>query len=129
MDEPEEFREALADVPPGAWAVAVSGVADSVALLILLRHHRPELALHVAHLDHQTRDGESARDAQFVTELAARFGLPITVRPRRSPQPACPSSARSSPSTPWPACSWLTTPTIKPRPFCNASRAAHPPAP
>src|SRR4051812_40340078 len=68
-------------VPAGAWAVAVSSGADSVALLELLRH-RPELSLHVVHLDHETRAGESAADAQFVRDLAARWDLPITTAVR-----------------------------------------------
>lgn len=69
---------AIAAVPPGRWAVGVSGGADSVALLLLL-HERPTLVLHVAHLDHETREGASAGDARFVEELAARLGLPCTV--------------------------------------------------
>jgi tRNA(Ile)-lysidine synthase len=69
---------ALPNVPPGRWAVGVSGGADSVALLLLL-HGRPDLSLHVVHLDHETRAGASAADAAFVVELAGRLGLPVTV--------------------------------------------------
>jgi tRNA(Ile)-lysidine synthase len=69
---------AAASVPPGSWAVGVSGGADSVALLALLCG-RPDLNLHVVHLDHQTRQGESAVDAQFVGELAVSWGLPCTI--------------------------------------------------
>jgi tRNA(Ile)-lysidine synthase len=65
-------------VPAGAWAVAVSGGADSVALLELLRH-RSDLSLHVVHLDHETRAGESAADAAFVRQLATRCGVPCTI--------------------------------------------------
>jgi tRNA(Ile)-lysidine synthase len=68
-------------LPPGGggWAVGVSGGADSVALLSLLRSHRPDLRLHVAHLDHETRAGQSSEDAAFVAELSARWHLPVTV--------------------------------------------------
>ena len=65
----------------GAWAVAVSGGRDSVALLELLRH-RGDLLLHVVHLDHETRGRESAADARFVNELASRWGLACTIARR-----------------------------------------------
>jgi tRNA(Ile)-lysidine synthase len=65
-------------VPPGPWAVGVSGGADSVCLLALL-HDRPDLSLHVVHLNHETRAAQSNADAAFVAELAARWGLPCTV--------------------------------------------------
>lgn len=68
-------------VPPGAWAVGVSGGADSVALLALLRQ-RGDLSLHVVHLDHQTRGQESDEDARFVQELAAHWSLPCTAARR-----------------------------------------------
>jgi tRNA(Ile)-lysidine synthase len=67
---------AIAQVPAGGrWAVAVSGGADSVALLTLLREHRPELELCVAHLNHQARGEESDADADFVAALCARLGV------------------------------------------------------
>ena len=52
--------------------IAVSGGADSVALLHLL-HGRFDIA--VAHLDHGLREA-SASDAQFVADLAASLELP-----------------------------------------------------
>ncbi len=67
--------------PGGRWAVGVSGGADSVALLHLL-HRRADLSLHVVHLDHQTRAGESANDAAFVADLSAKLGLECTVKCR-----------------------------------------------
>jgi tRNA(Ile)-lysidine synthase len=73
---------AVADVPAGAWAIAVSGGADSVALLMLLRTARPDLAPHIVHLDHETRAGGSAADAAFVAELAARLAIPCTIARR-----------------------------------------------
>lgn len=61
--------------------VAVSGGPDSLCLLEALYRLAPalDLALHVAHFDHRLRDG-SARDAAFVGRVAARLGLPSTVR-------------------------------------------------
>jgi tRNA(Ile)-lysidine synthase len=58
-------------------AVAVSGGADSVALLLLLVELRPELGivLSVAHVNHKLRGAESDADEQFVAELARRHGL------------------------------------------------------
>jgi tRNA(Ile)-lysidine synthase len=73
---------AVASVPPGPWAVGVSGGADSVALLLLLHERRADLSLHVVHLDHETRAGASAQDAQFVRDLATRLDLPCTVETR-----------------------------------------------
>lgn len=75
---PAELIDAVSPVPPGAWAVGVSGGADSVALLSLLRR-REDLALHVVHLDHETRGQASTGDARFVAELAGRWQLPCTV--------------------------------------------------
>lgn len=58
--------------------VAVSGGADSVALLHLLKDLAPEYGwqLRVAHLNHGLRQ-EAAGDAAFVQKLAHRWGLPV----------------------------------------------------
>jgi tRNA(Ile)-lysidine synthase len=66
---------------PGPVVVAVSGGADSTALLLLLADLREELGitLHVAHFDHRTRPKQSAEDADFVAKLANRIGAPIRV--------------------------------------------------
>ncbi|MFZ3215877.1 MAG: tRNA lysidine(34) synthetase TilS [Candidatus Acidiferrales bacterium] len=57
--------------------VAVSGGADSVALLRLLERLRAELGitLAVVHFDHALRGAESDADAEFVAELARARGL------------------------------------------------------
>ena len=62
--------------------VAVSGGADSVCLLGVLRELAPgwDLRLTVLHLDHGLRGEESRRDAVFVRELAAAAGLPFELR-------------------------------------------------
>jgi tRNA(Ile)-lysidine synthase len=58
--------------------VAVSGGADSVCLLHVLREF--DLQLHVLHLNHNLRGDESRGDAEFVRELAAALQLPCTIR-------------------------------------------------
>src|SRR4051812_8546605 len=72
MDEALKF--AIEAVPAGAWAVGVSGGADSVALLSLLRQ-RADLKLRVLHIDHETRGDESAADAGFVIKLIHQWEL------------------------------------------------------
>src|SRR5258708_35909318 len=58
-------------------AVAVSGGADSVALLLLLFDLRKQLGvvLSVAHFNHKLRDKDSDKDEKFVAKLAAKCGL------------------------------------------------------
>jgi tRNA(Ile)-lysidine synthase len=58
-------------------AVAVSGGADSVALLRALLELRSELGLvlAVAHFHHGIRGAEADADQEFVRELAAKFDL------------------------------------------------------
>ncbi|MCS7024136.1 MAG: tRNA lysidine(34) synthetase TilS [Bryobacteraceae bacterium] len=65
-------------VEPGQrLGVAVSGGPDSVCLLDVLVELRQTLRIDLAvvHLDHQLRGAESARDAEFVLELAHQLGL------------------------------------------------------
>lgn len=59
--------------------VAVSGGADSVALLRLLLDLRSEigLVLSVAHFNHQLRGAEAEADAQFVADLARHHHLDL----------------------------------------------------
>ena len=59
--------------------VAVSGGADSVCLLHVLRDLTPrwDLRLMVLHLDHKLRGEESRQDAAFVRALAATLDLPL----------------------------------------------------
>jgi tRNA(Ile)-lysidine synthase len=59
--------------------VAVSGGADSVALLRLLQSERGKLGvkLLVVHFDHCLRGAASDADAEFVADLAQSCGLPF----------------------------------------------------
>ena len=63
-------------------AVAVSGGADSVALLFLLLELRGDLGfvLSVAHVNHKLRSEESDEDERFVAELARRYDLELLSR-------------------------------------------------
>jgi tRNA(Ile)-lysidine synthase len=63
-----------------AVLAAVSGGADSVALLDLLRELAPvlDLTLHAVHVDHGLRP-ESAADAAFVTDICRAWGIPLRV--------------------------------------------------
>lgn len=65
---------------PGPLVVAVSGGADSVCLLHVLRQlaGKFELRLHVAHFNHCLRGAESYADARLVAELADRLHLPAS---------------------------------------------------
>lgn len=67
--------------PGGKLGVAVSGGADSVVLLHILKHLAPRFAteLTVLHANHELRGEESERDAEFVSQLASALGLPIYI--------------------------------------------------
>src|SRR5271154_4174615 len=61
--------------------VAVSGGADSVALLVGLHEVKAELGvgLSAAHVHHGLRGAEADGDEAFVRELCARLGVALTV--------------------------------------------------
>ena len=77
-------------------AVAVSGGADSVALLCLLLELRSELGvvLSVAHVNHRLRNQESDEDAEFVSSLA--LGLELELHLHEAPLPLKCQSETSS---------------------------------
>ncbi len=58
---------------------AVSGGADSVCMLDILKELKEELSLtlYVAHINHQLRDEEADRDELFVKKLAEDSGIPF----------------------------------------------------
>lgn len=61
--------------------VALSGGADSVALLLCLLELKDDLNINIsaAHLNHCLRGGESDRDEQFVRDLCKKLNVPLTV--------------------------------------------------
>lgn len=76
MISDDQFVDSLLDrchfPPPGSEVVcAVSGGADSLALLVLARRHR--LSVTVVHVDHGLRP-DSADEAKVVADAAQRFG-------------------------------------------------------
>ncbi len=60
---------------------ALSGGADSVALLVLLRELSAELdfSLSAVHINHMLRGDESNRDEAFCRDLCGRLNIPLTV--------------------------------------------------
>ena len=58
---------------------AVSGGADSVALLALLREEGRGIRVACAHFHHGLRGAEADRDEAFVRDLCARWDLPFFV--------------------------------------------------
>lgn len=77
----ETIRAHRMAAPGDRILVAISGGPDSVCLLYVLL----ELgyAVEAAHLDHQTREGESAADAEFTRALCEKLGVTLhaTSRP------------------------------------------------
>ena len=64
---------------PAVLLVAVSGGADSTALLVALRRLAAELRLelHAAHLHHGLRGAEADADLRFVRALCSRLEVPL----------------------------------------------------
>jgi tRNA(Ile)-lysidine synthase len=80
--------EAYGLLAPGdGVVVGVSGGPDSLCLLSCLLRLREQygLRLHVAHLHHGARGADADADAEFVTALAAEWGLGVTVEKRDVP--------------------------------------------
>ena len=82
--------------PNSRVAVAVSGGADSVCLLHVLRELAPRfnLTLSVAHIDHGIRRDASTSDADFVRTLAAFLNLPFHLH--SAPVPALAAAHRDN---------------------------------
>ena len=76
-----EWRRLKLPTSGETFVVAVSGGADSTALLLALEElkarHKLFLSIRVAHFDHQIRNA-SAKDAKWVAELASQLGFEST---------------------------------------------------
>lgn len=78
-------QQLIVDWPIEAWSktrvlIAVSGGADSIALLLALRESAPDpTLLCAAHFNHGWRGEESDRDADFVRQVCQREGVELTV--------------------------------------------------
>ena len=67
--------------PGDGILAAVSGGADSVCLLLVLRELADELGIHLAafHMNHSLRGEEADRDEAYVRELCGELGVPLKV--------------------------------------------------
>jgi tRNA(Ile)-lysidine synthase len=79
-----EWRRLQLPAPAANAVVAVSGGADSVALLLaldeLVKTKKLKLILTVAHIDHLLRKNVSAADARWVKALAESLGYHALIR-------------------------------------------------
>ena len=68
-------------LPGDRVTAAVSGGADSVALLLFLAEMAPQYGIRLAavHVNHHLRGEESDGDEQFVRQLCQRLQVPLTV--------------------------------------------------
>lgn len=86
IDFTAKVRKAVTDfemVSPGDIVyAALSGGADSVSLLYVLRDLREELGitLRAVHINHRLRGEESDRDMLFCEELCGKLGVPLEIR-------------------------------------------------
>jgi tRNA(Ile)-lysidine synthetase-like protein len=83
---------------PGSYVVAVSGGVDSVVLLHLMKQKQTEKRNYkfiVAHFDHGIRS-DSAKDRQFVQDLAAEYGMPFVFDQANLGEGASEALARSA---------------------------------
>ena len=65
--------------PRGKYIIALSGGADSVSLLLVLKHLESELGitLEAAHCNFHLRGAESVRDEEFCKQLCGRLDVPL----------------------------------------------------
>ena len=82
LNKLERFLRERQMVQPGDTVIAaVSGGADSVALLFALYLLKDKLGINLeaAHFNHNLRGEESARDENFVRDLCHRYDVPLHV--------------------------------------------------
>src|SRR6476660_4153824 len=83
----KSFAESLEELPEGQFAVGVSGGADSVALLRLVMEFRPDVGVHVVHLNDELRGEESDADAKVVQRWAKTLSAPLAIARRSESEP------------------------------------------
>lgn len=78
------------------WILAVSGGADSLAMLLLVWAHWPDRRekIVVAHFDHSLRGAESRADRKFCSQVARSLGAPFETE-TWTDAPVSPSEAQS----------------------------------
>ncbi len=84
----EHFAAAFPDLTREKVLVALSGGADSVALLHLMHGITPALRVEAAHVHHGIRGDEADQDARFCAELAAALDVPFHLLRIHPPDPA-----------------------------------------
>ena len=72
-------KEKLFDGNGSRILVALSGGADSVALLLSLKEFYPKICLYACHVNHMLRGVEANRDMDFSVELCNSLNIPIDV--------------------------------------------------
>ncbi len=99
---PAVLRWAAASAPREGWAVALSGGADSVALLLLLWAHFPERRsrLLALHFDHRLRGRASSDDARFCVALCRGLGVELITGRWSREKPRAAASAPASAAAP-----------------------------
>lgn len=68
--------------------VALSGGADSMALLSFLNQYKTSLGIHLsaAHINHNIRGEDALRDQRFVENYCKQHGIPLTVFSKNIPE-------------------------------------------
>ncbi len=74
----QHWRTAFSDQNGSTIVIALSGGADSTALLHLLHRSGFGLTLHAVHVHHGTRGQEADGDAQFCRDLCDNLGIPFS---------------------------------------------------
>ena len=85
--------DAMTRIPAGRYAAGISGGADSVALMHLLRDTNHSVV--VTHLNHQTRGWETDEDARFTGELTQTLGMPFVLGQRDQIEATLPNLPRN----------------------------------
>lgn len=80
------------------WAIACSGGADSVCLLMLIYAHFPQMRsnLRILHFNHRMRGADSDADAAFIRELTEGLNCELQTGQSETPNNGSEASARES---------------------------------